>query len=99
MAQMKEQIKIPEKELSDEEIGNLSDAEFKTLVIRMLTEMIELGRKIKEEMKVIQSEIKENIQRTNREGKETMTQINTLEQKEEINIELEQNEEIRIQKK
>ena len=33
------------------------------------------------------------------EGKETRTQINTLEQKEEINIELEQNEEIRIQKK
>ena len=33
MAQMKEQIKTPEKELSDEEIANLSDAEFKTLVI------------------------------------------------------------------
>ena len=42
MAQMKEQIKAPEKELSDEEIDNLFDAEFKTLVIRMLTEVIEL---------------------------------------------------------
>ena len=52
MAQMKEQIKTPEKELSDEEIDNLSDAEFKTLVIRMLTELIELGCKMKEEMKV-----------------------------------------------
>ena len=41
MAQMKEQIKTPEKELSDEEIANLSDAEFKTLVIMMLTEMID----------------------------------------------------------
>ena len=41
MTQMKEQIKTPEKELSDQEIDNLSDAEFKTLVIRMLTEMIE----------------------------------------------------------
>ena len=41
MAQMKEQIKIPETELSDEEIANLSYAEFKTLVIRMLTEMVE----------------------------------------------------------
>ena len=41
MAQMKDQIKTPEKELSDEKIANLSDAEFKTLVIRMLTEMIE----------------------------------------------------------
>ena len=38
---MKEQIKTPEKQLSDTEIANLSDAEFKTLVIRMLIEMIE----------------------------------------------------------
>ena len=45
---MKEQIKTPEKELSDEEIANLSDAEFKTLIIRMLTEMIVYGHKIKE---------------------------------------------------
>ena len=45
MAQMKEQIKTPEKELSDEGIDNLSNAEFKTLVIRMLTEMVECGRK------------------------------------------------------
>ena len=36
---MKEQIKTPEKELSDEETANLSDAEFKTLVIQMLTEV------------------------------------------------------------
>ena len=47
MTQMKEQIKIPRKELSNKEINNLSDAEFKTLVIRMLTELIELGRKMK----------------------------------------------------
>ena len=40
MAQMKEQIKTPEKQLSKEEVANLSDAEFKTLVIRMLTEMV-----------------------------------------------------------
>ena len=38
MAQMKEQIKTPDKELSKIEISNLSDAEFKTLVIRMLKE-------------------------------------------------------------
>ena len=49
MAQMKEQIKIPRKELSNKEINNLSDAEFKTLVIRMLTELIELGRKMKKQ--------------------------------------------------
>ena len=41
MAQTKEQVKTPEKELSDTEILNLLDADFKTLVIRMLTEMIE----------------------------------------------------------
>ena len=47
-------------------------------------------------MKVIQHEIKENIQGTNSEGKETGTQVNGLEQKEEINIQPEQNEETRI---
>ena len=46
MAQMKEQIKNSQKELSNEEIANLSDANFKTLVIRMLTEMVEYGCKI-----------------------------------------------------
>ena len=40
MAQMKEQIKTLGRELRDKEIYNLCDAEFKTLVIRMLTEMI-----------------------------------------------------------
>ena len=41
------------KELSDDEIGNLSVAEFKTLVIRMLREIIEYSHKIKEEVKAI----------------------------------------------
>ena len=45
MAQMKEQVKTPEKELSNEETANLSDAEFKPLVIRMLTELVEYGHK------------------------------------------------------
>ena len=63
MAQTKEWIKTPEKELSNKEIANLSEAEFKTLVIRMFTEMIEYSSKIKEEMKAIQSEIFENILR------------------------------------
>ena len=44
------------------------------------------------------AEIKQNIQGTNSEGKETRTQINGLEQKEERNIQPEQNEEMRIQK-
>ena len=37
---MKEQIKTPKKELTEMEISNLSDAECKTLVIRMLNELI-----------------------------------------------------------
>ena len=95
---MKEQIKTPEKELSNKEIDNLSDSGFEILVIKMLTEIVEFDHKINEEMKVIQSDTKENIQGTNSEGKETWNQINDLEQKEETNIQLEQNEETRIQK-
>ena len=93
-----EQIKTPEKELSDKERPSLSDAEFKTLVIRMLTEMVEYGHKIEEKVKAMQSEMKKNIQGINSKGKETRNQINDLEQNEEINIQPEQNEEIRIQK-
>ena len=47
----------------------------------------------------MKSEIKENVQGTNSEGKETRTQTNNLEQKEEMNIQPEQNEDTRIQKK
>ena len=46
----------------------------------------------------MKSELKENAQGTNSGGKETRTQINGLEQKEEKNIQPEQNEETRIQK-
>ena len=53
---------------------------------------------MKEQMKDTQSEIKQNIQGTNSERKETRIQSNDLEQKEEINIQPEQNEEQRIQK-
>ena len=95
---MKEEIKAPKIELSDEEIVNLSDAEFKTLVIRMLTEMVEYGCKIEEKVKDVKSKIKKKIQGTNSEGKETGTEINGLQQKEERNIQPEQNEETRIQK-
>ena len=56
MAQMKEQIKTPEKELSNTEIANQSDAEFKTLVIRMLTDLAEYGHKLDEKMKAMLSE-------------------------------------------
>ena len=100
MAQMKEQIKAPEKtQLSNEELANLSDAQFKTLVIRMLTEMVEHGCKLEEKVKAMKSEIKENVQGTNSDKKETGTQINGLDQKKERNIQPEQKEKIRIQKK
>ena len=88
----KNKIKTPEKEVRDKEIVNLSDAVFETLVIRMLTEMTEYWRKMQEEVKAMQSEIKKNIQGTNSKMKETGTQINDLDQKGEINIQLEQNE-------
>ena len=52
MAQMTEHFKAPEKiQLSEEEIANLSDAQFKTLIIRMLTELVEFGHKLDEKMK------------------------------------------------
>ena len=55
MAQMKEQIKTPKTELSDEEIANLSDAEFKAMVIRLLTEMVEYGHRVDEKVKAMKS--------------------------------------------
>ena len=45
MAQMKEHIKTLHKELSNKEIDNLSNAEFKTLEIRMLTELVKYAAK------------------------------------------------------
>ena len=50
-------------------------------------------------MKAMLSKIKVNIQGNNSDGKETGTQINGLDQKEERNIQPEKNEETRIQKK
>ena len=61
MSQMKEHIKAPKIELGNEEIANLSDVQFKTLVIRMLTEMVEYSHKTEEKVKAMQSEIMENV--------------------------------------
>ena len=93
MAQMKEQSKTSERELSKEEIANPADGEFKALIIKMLTDLIELGWKMKKQMKDTQNEIKQNIQETNSYRKETRIQSNDLEWKEKINIQLDQNEE------
>ena len=99
MAQMKEQSKIPEKELNKTEISNLPEEEFKTLVIRMLKEHIGYFNSIKNtlaEMKVILSEIKKNLQGTNSGGDEAKNQINNMEHKEERSIQSEQQEEKKI---
>ena len=95
MAKMKEQNKTSEKELNETDIVKLSEAEFKTLVIRMLGELTEYGNNIKGEMKATLSEIKKNPQGTNNEGKEPGIPTNNLEQKEEINIQPEQKQEFK----
>ena len=79
-------------------MATLSDAQFKTLVINKLTELVEFGRKLDEKMKPMLRETKENGQGINSEAKETGTHINGVDQKEERNIQPEKNEEIRIQK-
>ena len=59
--------------------------------------MVDYGYKIEEKVKAMESEIKENVQETNSDGKETGTQINGLDQREEINSQPEQKEQTRIQ--
>ena len=63
-------------------IANLSDAQFKTLVIKTLTELVEFVRKPDEKMKPMLRETKENVQGTN-DVKETGTQITGVDQKEQ----------------
>ena len=70
MAQMTEHFKAPEKiQLSEEEIANLLDAQFKTLVINTLTELVESVRKPDEKMKAMLRQTKENVQGTNSDVK------------------------------
>ena len=86
MAQMKEQIKTPEKELNKMETSNLLDAEFKTLVIRMLNELSEnFNKEIVSIKKVCkpnknQSEMKTIITKM----KNTLEEININEMKQRI---------------
>ena len=86
MAQMKEQIKTPEKELNKIVISNLSDTEFKTVVIRMLKDLGEdLSRikKIQSEIKDTLIEIKNSLQGNNSRLNKAENQINDLEHKKE----------------
>ena len=99
IAQMKKLIKTPEKELNTMERNNLSDAEFKALVIRMLkehSEDIKSIKKIQSETKDILIEIKNNLQGNNSRVDEAENQINDLEHKEEKNNQSEQPERKRV---
>ena len=64
----------------------------------MLTDLVESVRKPDEKMKPMLRETKEDVQGTNSDAKETGTQINNLDQKDERNIQPEKNEETRIRK-
>ena len=98
MAQMKEQNKTPGKELNEMEMSNLSDAEFKTMVIRMLKEITRnCSKKDPGRNEGCSKWNKEKS--TNSGGDEAEIQINDLEHKEEKSIQSEQQEEKRIQKK
>ena len=101
-AQMIEQIKTPEKEINEMEISNLFDAEFKTLVIRMLKKLNEdlnSIKKIQSEMTDTLIETKNNLQGNNSTVNEAENQINDLEHKEAKNNQSKQQEEKRIKKK
>ena len=83
MAQKKEEIKTPEKELNKMEISNLSDAEFKTLVIRILNKLSEDLSSIKKtDMKDTLIKIKNNLHGNNSRMDKAKNQINDLEHKE-----------------
>ena len=100
MTQMKEQIKTPEK-LKKMGISNLSEVEFKILVIRMLRELSEdlnCIKKIQSERKDTLIKIKNNLQGNYNRVNEAENHINDLEHKETKNNQSEQQEEKRIQK-
>ena len=95
MAKMKEYIKTPEKELNKMEISNLSDAEFKTLFIRMIKEFSEELSSIKKTQTEMQDTligIKNNLQGNNSRVIEAENQINDLEHKEAKHNQSEQEE-------
>ena len=78
---MKEQVKTPEKELNKMDRSNLSDAEFKTLVIsllRKLSEDLNNIKNIQSEMNFTLIETKNNLQGINSRVDEAENQINDL---------------------
>ena len=91
---MKERIKAPKIELIDEEIANIRCRVHNTGI----QDAHRNGHKMEEKVKAMLSEMKRNVQGTNKDETEARTQINSLELKKEINIQSEQNEETRVQK-
>ena len=84
MAQVKGQIKTPEKEVNEMEISNISDTEFKTLIIRILKELSEdlnSTNKIQWKTKVTLIEIKNKLQGNNIRVHEAKNQTNDMEQR------------------
>ena len=66
--------------------------------MRKLTELVEFGQKLDEKMKAMLRDTKENVQGPNSDAKETGTQINGVDQKEERNNQPEKNEATGIKK-
>ncbi|XP_053523368.1 LIM and senescent cell antigen-like-containing domain protein 2 isoform X1 [Artibeus jamaicensis] len=96
---MSQDLKAPEPiPLSDEEIAKLSDAQFKTLVIRILTKLVDYSHKLDKYMKAKLIEINGIAQDTNSNEKETGTQINGVDQKKANNGQTEKSQEARIQR-
>ena len=95
-AQVKEYIKTPEKEINEMEISNLSDTEFKTLLIRMLKDLSEDLTSIKKIQSEMKFTLRNNLQGNNSRVDEVERQINDLEHKEAKNN---QSEETTIRKK
>ena len=103
MAQMKEQIKTPEKELNKMEVSNLTGTEsirFKPVILKMLKELSEdfsSIKKIQSEMKDMLIKIKNNLQGIKSRVDRAENQISDLEHKEAKNNQSEQQGEKRIQ--
>ena len=102
LAQMKEQIKAQKKKKNTTKQRRDSQPIRCTVQNTGNQDAIlqpEYGCKIEQKVKAMLSEIKEKVQGTNNDGNETGTLINSLEKKEERNIQPEQNEVTRIQRK